>query len=232
MFFDFLKSLGYSASEVQRMNLRWNHIIKPFEQEIAGARLLDLAAHDGRWSYAFAGAGAKEVVAIEGRQELVEKFRSFPDSLFKNAVKISVGDLFPFCRDAVAKGEQFDVIAILGIFYHIMSHYDLLVLASRMKPRLIIVDSTFLDVPHHVIRVQQEPTKGARNAIPHFVGQLAAPVGIVSLPALHRMAATIGYSVKQVLWTDVPDEMKAPVKDYFRPEKNRRFTVELRPTQQ
>ena len=228
-FFDFLKSLGYTAPDVQRMDLRRNHIVTPFEREIAGARVLDLAAHDGRWSYAFAGAGAKEVVAIEGRQELVDEFGSFPDSPFKNAVKLSAGDIFEFCRAAVAKGEQFDVVAILGIFYHIMSHYDLLLLASRMKPKLILIDSTFLDVPHCVMRIQKEPTDLARNAIPYFAGQRSAPIGIISLPALNVMAESIGYSVKQVPWSDVPAGQKGPVKDYFRPGNNRRFTFELRP---
>jgi predicted RNA methylase len=43
----------------------------PFASEISGARVLDLASHDGRWSYAFAGVGAASVVGIEGRQEMI-----------------------------------------------------------------------------------------------------------------------------------------------------------------
>ena len=62
-FFDFLKSLppyDDNATTVHRLDQRHRLIIDPFQPQIAGARVLDLAAHDGRWSYALAHAGALE----------------------------------------------------------------------------------------------------------------------------------------------------------------------------
>jgi hypothetical protein len=65
-FFDFLSGSSKYAKEIsiQRLNLRREFIIAPFEKELAGAKVLDLASHDGRWAYAFAGSGAREVVRI------------------------------------------------------------------------------------------------------------------------------------------------------------------------
>lgn len=63
--FDFLTELPpYDDNEttIYRLNQRHKLIIDPFGPQIEGARVLDIAAHDGRWSYALAAAGAAEVV--------------------------------------------------------------------------------------------------------------------------------------------------------------------------
>ncbi|MEL6477872.1 MAG: hypothetical protein AAFR17_11145 [Pseudomonadota bacterium] len=51
-FFDFTRSLPrYLGKErtVDRLDRRREVLITPFRDEIAGARVLDLASHDGRW---------------------------------------------------------------------------------------------------------------------------------------------------------------------------------------
>lgn len=47
-----------NATTIYRLNQRHKLIIDPFLPQIEGARVLDIAAHDGRWSYALAAAGA------------------------------------------------------------------------------------------------------------------------------------------------------------------------------
>lgn len=78
--FDFIIGIdSYSTpAQAERLSLRHDHSIKPFKDAIAGAKVLDLAAHDGRWSYALAQAGARRVLGIEARQELVDGFKQFP----------------------------------------------------------------------------------------------------------------------------------------------------------
>ena len=57
--FDFLRTLppyDENAGSIKRLHQRHKLIVEPFLPRIRGARVLDLAAHDGRWSYALAHA--------------------------------------------------------------------------------------------------------------------------------------------------------------------------------
>ena len=227
-FFSFLKELGYEDMHIARLNLRWDHIIKPFQSDILGHRVLDLASHDGRWPYAFSAAGAREVIGIEGRPELVDQFKHFPDSEVKNRVSLIAGDMFDFCRQLTNRNEKFGVVGVLGIFYHIMSHYDLLVMLRKMDAKLIILDSTFIDEQAAVIRICTELTARKFNAIAQTEGQVKEPIGVPSIPALRIMANALGYNIESVDWTDVPAGERRPVWDYFRNRRNRRFTFALR----
>jgi len=229
-FFEFLSERGYESHEIKRLDIRWDHIIKPFLPEIEGARVLDLASHDGRWPYAFAAAGAREVIAVEGRAETVAQFADFPDTDARRRVNLSAGNLFDFCRDLVARGEKFDVIGILGVFYHIMDHNLLLTYCRELGAKLVIIDSLFMDVPESMILVKTEPVKRDLNAIAAFEGQKRGIQGIVSIPAFREMAELLEFSVEQVSWEDVDAEFRQPrlVKDYFRAKKKRRYTFALR----
>src|SRR5215470_16454669 len=54
-----------------RLNLRYEAIVGQNRDIFAGASVLDLASHDGRWSLAALAAGARSVTGIEARPELV-----------------------------------------------------------------------------------------------------------------------------------------------------------------
>ena len=58
---------------VTRMNRRHARIVAPFKEDLIGAQVLDLAAHDGRWSYALA-EHAERVVGVEARPDLIDRF--------------------------------------------------------------------------------------------------------------------------------------------------------------
>src|SRR5262249_22037325 len=65
----------YETSETSthpgRLNLRHQAMFGDNLDVFEGARVLDIASHDGRWSFAALKAGAASVVGIEGRPELV-----------------------------------------------------------------------------------------------------------------------------------------------------------------
>ena len=65
----------YETSETSsfpwRLNLRHEAVIAQNADLFPGARVLDLASHDGRWSMAALEAGASSVLGIEARPELV-----------------------------------------------------------------------------------------------------------------------------------------------------------------
>lgn len=230
-FFDFLSSIAPyedDAKTITRMNLRHEMILEPLKSEITGRRVLDLAAHDGRWAYAFAAAGAREVIGIEGRAELVERFRDFPDDAARGRVTMVQDDIFDGLEKLVARGESFDVIGILGIFYHIMDHFRLLRLAAALRPKLMIVDSEFAARPGAVILMSRERTDKDLNAIPQIAGQTRAVVGIPSPKALESMADALDLSFDWLDWEEIPEEYRSPIADYYRVGEKRRGTCLLR----
>src|SRR5262245_21272680 len=57
---------------------RYQAIIHMNKEAFLGARVLDLASHDGRWSMAALDAGAQYIEGVEGRLELVARsFETF-----------------------------------------------------------------------------------------------------------------------------------------------------------
>ena len=83
-----------------RLRARTRHIIDANRDAIEGARVLDIAANNGRWSYAAIAAGARSVVSIEGRQERIEDAHRFFDQLgVRDSIETHQGDMYEFLRD-------------------------------------------------------------------------------------------------------------------------------------
>lgn len=231
-FFDFFGHLPEYAAKPQataRMDLRHQFLIAPHLADIAGARVLDLGAHDGRWAYAFAAAGADTVVAVEARAALIARFTQFPDPVLRERVRMRCADVYDFMEKAVAANQTFDVIAIFGLFDHIMDHFRLLALCQRLNPRLVIVDSEFVVHPAPVVHLLRERNDKMVNATAQAPGQRLAIKGVPSRAAVTGMADALGYDVVFADWDIVPADSRLPVRDYFRPSGMRRGTCVLRP---
>lgn len=231
-FFDFLGAIDPyvgDAAGVQRLNRRHEMFVAPYAAEIKGDRVLDLGAHDGRWAHAFAAAGAREVVGIEGRAELIARYDHFPDAAVKSRVTLTQGDIFDGLDARVKAGETFDIIAVLGVFYHIMDHHRLLRLCAALKPGMVIIDSEFAIRPGPVITLVREDTSNPLNAIEQMAGQSSALVGIPSFRAVDAMADVLGFQTEWLDWDSLPKEARGSVGDYYRPNGKKRGTVVLRP---
>lgn len=231
-FFDFFGQMQDYAAKPQatgRMDLRHQFLIAPHVADIAGARVLDLGVHDGRWAYAFAAAGADTVVAVEARAALVARFRHFPDPALRDRVKMRCADVFAFLEKAVAARDTYDVIAVFGLLYHVMDHFRLLSLCQRLNPRLIIVDSEFVLQPGPVVHLIRERTDKVLNATAQVPGQRLAIKGVPSRTALIGMADALGYDADFADWSVVPQAARTPVREYYRVAGMRRGTCVLRP---
>ncbi len=233
-FFDFLAQLegtgvNYGPKAANRMNWRYNHIVEPIKDELAGATVLDLGSHDGRWPYALATAGAT-VTGIEGRGDLIAQLSRYPDAEAKSRVALTQGDFITEMDRLLDEGTRFDVVTCLGVFYHTIQHYRILMQMAAFRPKVIVVDSVFHLSKRAVITVKKEDTDDSRNTIAQQEGQASAPIGRISRPALELMAETLDLAVEWNEW-DVPEEEREPVMDYFeRPNDNlQRFTCFLRP---
>ena len=78
MFFDdypAFNETSRTAASPARLNLRHEAMIEPNRDILAGARVIDLASHDGRWSFAAHEAGAAHVTGVEARRPMVEAAR-------------------------------------------------------------------------------------------------------------------------------------------------------------
>jgi len=231
-FFDFLAEVDKyadDAASVQRLNARHKHLIQLFGEEIKNARVFDIASHDGRWAYAFAAAGARKVVGVEARQELIDLFKTYPDDNLRQKVDLRCNDLFDELDSEVRKNKNYDVVAVFGILYHIMDHFRLLKAAHSLHPKVILVDSEFMDRPGPMIQLVREKTDQDLNAAPQIAGQEIAVVGYPSFKALEVMADTLGYDVEWVDWMLLPDDQRKGVNDYYRETGIRRGTCALWP---
>jgi 2-polyprenyl-3-methyl-5-hydroxy-6-metoxy-1,4-benzoquinol methylase len=231
-FFDFISGLPHYEGHrqvVTRMNHRHRFLIEAFASDIAGADVLDLASHDGRWAYAFAGAGAARVLGIEARQELIDRFADYPDADLRQRVELRCGDIFDGIAAEVAAGSRFDVVAVFGIFYHIMDHFHLLRLILGLKPQLIIIDSEFALRDGPIIQLVREKTDNILNAAPQIAGQKKAIKGVPSFSALTMMAQALDLDVEWSDWDSLPAGERSGVTDYYRTQRLRRATCALRP---
>lgn len=233
-FFDFTQSLDHydkpeTRNVVKRLNKRRTFLIEPFADDIKGARVLDLASHDGRWCYAFAGAGAKSVFGVEARAELIEQFQHYPDADLRAVVTLKQNDLFAELEEQIRQGVTYDVVGVFGILYHVMDHHRMFVLLRQLKPRLIIVDSEFMALNAPMIRMVRERTDNILNAAEHFEGQEIAIKGVPSYGAMKAIADTLGFELEWLDWEKLVPGDRDGVRDYFRKGEMCRATCALRP---
>lgn len=121
-----------------RLNGRYEAIIAKNIHLLSGSKILDIASHDGRWSFAALQAGAAYVKGIEPRQELIDNaVKTFNYYKIDCArYKFECGDVF----DLLA-GESFDIVFCLGFFYHTIRHAELLDRIDRTGSKFVVVDT-------------------------------------------------------------------------------------------
>ena len=124
MFFDAYPAFYESsrtAAFPRRLELRHRAIIEANRDILDGARVLDLASHDGRWSFAALKAGARHVTGIEARAGLVETSNKLfaqygiPDEDYQ----FVQGDMFRILRE---RRFEIDVVLCLGFVYHTLRY--------------------------------------------------------------------------------------------------------------
>ena len=142
-FFDdypsFLETSRTSAAP-WRLNLRYEAIFAANREVLAGARVLDIASHDGRWSLAALRTGASHVVGVEARPELVEHARRNLGryGVDETAYRFVAGDVFDvLARDRI----EADVVLCLGSLYHTLRWNELFARMRATGAGTILVDT-------------------------------------------------------------------------------------------
>jgi SAM-dependent methyltransferase len=229
----FLKAAGYIASDKseQRMVERHKRIIDANLDHIRGKTVLDLASHNGRWTFAALQAGAKFAMGIEGRQVLID--RGLPDfkDIEPSRFKFACGDIFDMREIIKAAGGPgtFDTVFCLGVYYHISDHYRLLRQMASLKPACIILDTGALNTDEAVIRFRLEDSEDPSMAIRERQEERFSMSGVASWGFIKMAAELNGYDATLIPWKQ--DEVQFPeaVDDYFGKPKGKaqRMTARL-----
>ncbi len=142
-----------------RLNNRYRALVEQHADLLRGASVLDLASHDGRWSFAALQTGAERVVGLEGQAVLVaDAEKTFEQyGIDSSRYRFVHGDLFETIK-ALQPG-AFDVVFCFGFLHMHNRHHEMLKQVQRLAPRYLILDVwvvaftndpvTYL-IPHHL----------------------------------------------------------------------------------
>jgi len=183
-----------------RLNLRYEAIFAQNHDIFAGASVLDLASHDGRWSLAALAAGARSVTGIEARPELVKASAENLGECGYQADRASfiTGDVHEVLS---TQDLDADVVLCLGFLYHTLRYNELLAGIRRTRARHLIID-TFS--PHmmgpvaNVNIITEDAGEQGRAAADAFSCGSSVLVGRPNLAAIKTMLGAYGYRVERL----------------------------------
>jgi len=104
-----------TTASANRLNARFEAIIEKNKDLIKGSKILDIASHDGRWSFAALKSGATHVTAVEVRKDLVKhaKETCTQYGIDKAHVDFICGDVF----DVLSRRDiRVDVVLCFRLF--------------------------------------------------------------------------------------------------------------------
>jgi predicted nicotinamide N-methyase len=189
-----------TAPTSARLNLRYEAMIAENQDIFAGASVLDLASHDGRWSLAALANGARSVIGIEARPELVKaatenlsEYGYGPDR-----VRFITGDMHEVLG---AGGLEADVVLCLGFLYHTLRYNELLDGIRRTDARHLIIDTFspyMMDAVPNVNVITEDADEEGRAAADTYTHGQAVLVGRPNFAAIQTMVQAYGYQVERL----------------------------------
>lgn len=180
------------------MNERYEALFASNRDIFDGARVLDLASHDGRYSFAALKTGAAHVTGVEARQGLIDRaheaFAFYGQD--PQTYRFVCGDLFE-----VLARETFnvDVVLCFGFMYHTYRHTELLYRLHNLAPTHLIVDTMVTRDAQPTLRlIREADADDIRSAVqdPYSVGRVL--VLWPSVPALQTLLRSYGFEVESM----------------------------------
>jgi hypothetical protein len=178
-----------------RLNSRYLALIESNLAYIQKHTILDIASHDGRWSFAAIKNGAKKVFGIEARLHLVENATKNMDiyGISSDRYSFIVGDIY----DEITKIEPnvIDTIFCFGFFYHTMNHMQLLREIKRLSPKCVIFDTSISTTSYlPIIELKEEDSEDEASTIRSTIDDNRnVLVGYPNKQALKLMLKHIGF---------------------------------------
>lgn len=219
-FFDLYPSFfstSETASAPDRLNQRYLALIQSNISIISGRRVLDIASHDGRWSFAAHKAGADYVLGIEARQHLTDAARANMVEYRVPVGKVEFvhGDVM-IELDKLEAGD-FDTVFCFGFLYHTIDHMGLLRKIARLQAQNLVIDTSISLRPGSIIEVREEEIEHESAAA---VGEPGHPTQAVSgnpsKTALELMLNAGGFlTLNYYDWQHVGIQRWDDLKDYY-----------------
>lgn len=190
---DFVES-SETGHWTQRLNARYQALIHANRELLAGARVLDIASHDGRFGFAALKNGASHAVGIDIKSHLAQTGRRHMATYGVPADRYTflTGDIFD-CLEGEAANGPFDVVFCFGIFYHINHHIRLLEDIFNLGPRAVILDTRVSKLDGAVI----ELCSPLRGSPPPPGSNLE---GVPTRAALEAMLSSFGWTYHYFNW--------------------------------
>lgn len=186
-------------SSKPRLNLRYEAIFEENRDLFDGARVLDIASHDGRMSMAALACGARSVVGIEARPVLVERAVANLEhyGVDRQRFRFIAGDV----HEVLGRADlEVDVVLCLGFLYHTLRFNELLHGIRRTGARHLVLDTQAhgMFTPDPLVRLHSELSrrKGTAKADDYTVGA-AVLTGRPNLAAVKVMLACYDYEVER-----------------------------------
>jgi hypothetical protein len=151
-----------TASDLRRLNCRHRVMIERQAALLQGARVFDIASHDGRWSFAALKSGAAHVTGVEFRADLVDAahatFAQY--GIAPDRHRFIIGDVFDVLGDPERhEVGPVDVVMCLGFLYHTLRFPDLMLGIRRLQPEVVILDTSVVPGKGRTVRLHAEDTR-------------------------------------------------------------------------
>lgn len=218
-----------TAAFPARLNLRHEAIIGRNRDILAGARVLDLASHDGRWAFAALKAGAKHVTGIEARGGLIANANKLfakygvPDEDYE----FVQGDMFQVLQQ---QKFEVDVVMCLGFVYHTLRYGELFRGIMDAGPRYCILDTKVHQSEEPLIRVLTNKTDVQGHAAKDELSQGGrALAGYPSVAALAVMLDVYDFEIEEEFdWAALLQTLPKPLRAVRGYAKGQRVTLRCR----
>ena len=191
-----------------RLNYRSKVLIENNTDVIAGKNILDIASHDGRFSFSAIKNGANHVLGIEGRKELVERAIKTMNkyNIPKEKYTFVVGDI----HKEIMKihSNSIDTVFCFGFFYHTINHFTLLSEIKRINAKCLILDTAVADSYQPIIKVKyDDATKESKAIRDSSNANNRMVVGHPSKLAIEMMLKSLGFDFVYLDWenSDISD---------------------------
>jgi SAM-dependent methyltransferase len=174
-FYDSFPAFGETSKtgpSLARLNARYRVLLHENRALFEGARVLDLASHDGRFSLAALHTGAREVVGIDP-----SRYRFVRRDLFTSFLDLG----------------HFDVVLCFGILYHVNDHFHLLSNIAEVEPKTVLIDSNVSKRDGAVIELQTP-----RGETPPPPG--AQVEGYPTPAAIEALTSSLGWTGRWIDW--------------------------------
>lgn len=103
-----------------------------------GRHILELGPLEGAHSHMFCDRGAASVTAIEANSRAFLKCLCMKEVLGMNRVAFKLGDFLAFLKEAIRRGDRYDLIFASGVLYHMENPLLLLHLMAQVSDRVFL----------------------------------------------------------------------------------------------